>query len=119
MREAPQSIVTVYAVFASDDEAVRIARTLVEERLAACANILGSCRSLYRWEGRIEDAVEVAALFKTAANRAEALIGRIGELHSYELPAAAVWPIAASLPGYAKWVLDETGESSQPVPDRS
>lgn len=110
MSDLPQAIVSVYAVFASEEEAGRIARILVEERLAACANILGSCRSIYRWEGRIEDGEEVAALFKTAADKAEALIGRLSELHSYELPAAAVWPIAASTPGYAKWVLDETND---------
>lgn len=108
MSDAPQQIVTVYAVFASDEEAVRIARILIEERLAACVNILGPCRSLYRWDGRIEDATEVAALFKTAADRAEALIGRLAELHGYDLPAATVWPIAGATPGYAKWVLDET-----------
>jgi len=110
MSDAPQAIATVYATFASDEEAVRIARILVEERLAACANILGGCRSIYRWEDRIEDEAEVAALFKTAADKADALIARLAELHGYDLPAAAVWPIAASTPGYAKWVLEETGE---------
>ncbi|HZH07606.1 MAG TPA: divalent cation tolerance protein CutA, partial [Lautropia sp.] len=53
-------IATVYATFADAEEAERIARTLVEERLAACANILGPCRSIYRWEGAIEDTSEVA-----------------------------------------------------------
>ena len=110
MSDSPRAIATVYATFASDEEAVRIARTLVEERLAACANILGPCRSIYRWDGRIEDCGEVAALFKTDAAKADALIGRLAELHSYELPAATVWPIASSTPGFAKWVLDETGE---------
>ncbi|PSJ42117.1 divalent-cation tolerance protein CutA [Allosphingosinicella deserti] len=111
MSDAPQQIVTVYAVFASDEEAARIARILIDERLTACVNILGPCRSLYRWDGRIEDATEVAALFKTAAEQAEALIGRLAELHSYDLPAAAIWPISAATPGYAKWVLDETRPS--------
>jgi periplasmic divalent cation tolerance protein len=110
MSDPPQAIVSVYAVFASDEEAGRIARILVEERLAACVNILGACRSIYRWEGRIEEAIETGALFKTAADKAEALIGRLSALHSYELPAATVWPISASTPGYAKWVLDETGD---------
>ena len=101
-------IVTVYATFASEEEARRIARTLVEERLAACANILGACRSIYRWEGRIEEAEEVAALFKTRAGRAEALIARLAELHGYEVPAAVVWPIAESLEAYAEWVASES-----------
>ena len=97
-------IVTVYATFGSDDEARRIARAIVEEKLAACANLLAPCHSLYRWQGRIEEAAEVPVLFKTAATRAEALLARIGELHSYDVPAAMVWPIAAAIPAYAEWV---------------
>jgi periplasmic divalent cation tolerance protein len=102
-------IATVYATFADAEEAERIARTLVEERLAACANILGPCRSIYRWEGAIEDTSEMAVLFKTRADLARGLIERLAALHSYEVPAATVWPIAATLPGYRKWVLDSTG----------
>jgi periplasmic divalent cation tolerance protein len=105
-------IVSVYATFADADEAARIARTLIEERLAACANILGPVRSIYRWEGTIEDATEVAALFKTRADAAPALIARLAELHSYETPAAVVWPIEAALPAYADWVRAESGPAS-------
>ena len=67
---ARNSVVTVYATFPSGDEARRVARTLVEEQLAACANILGDCHSIYRWQGAIEEAEEVAALFKTRADLA-------------------------------------------------
>jgi periplasmic divalent cation tolerance protein len=102
------SIVTVYATFADEEEARRIGRALVEERLAACANILGPCHSIYRWQGKIEEAGEIAALFKTRAAKAEALIARIAELHSYDVPAAVAWPIAHALPTYAAWVSDET-----------
>ncbi|MFN3389160.1 MAG: divalent-cation tolerance protein CutA [Allosphingosinicella sp.] len=101
-------IVTVYATFGSEEEAVRIARTLVEEGHAACANLLAPCRSIYRWQGKVEDAPEHPALFKTAAGRAEALIARLGALHSYDVPAAVVWPIGAALPAYAEWVRQET-----------
>ena len=59
------SVVSVYAVFADAEEAERIGRPVVEERLAACANILGPVRSIYRWKGAIETADEVAAIFKT------------------------------------------------------
>jgi periplasmic divalent cation tolerance protein len=102
-------IVTVYAVFGSAEEAQTIARTLVEERLAACANILAPCHSIYRWQGKIEEAEEVPALFKTGAETAQALIARLAELHSYDVPAAVVWPIAAALPAYTQWVVDESG----------
>ncbi len=101
-------IVSVYATFADAEEAARIARVLVEERLAACANILGPIRSTYRWQGQIEDAQEVAALFKTRAELADALIARLAELHSYQVPAAVVWPITNALPAYALWVEAET-----------
>ena len=100
-------IVTVYAIFADSAEAERIAALVVEERLAACANILGPCRSTYRWQGKVEKADEVAALFKARADRAEALLARIAELHSYEVPCAVIWPIAAALPAYADWVEAE------------
>jgi len=105
-------IVTVYATFGDAQEAARIAGTLVEERLAACANILGPVRSIYRWEGQIEDGTEVATLFKTRADQAEALIARLAELHSYEVPAAVVWPIAAAHPAFADWVRAESAPRS-------
>ena len=98
-------IVTIYATFGSDEEARRIARTLVEEDLVACANILAPCRSVYRWQGKIEEAEEVPVLFKAAAAGAEAALARIGELHSYDVPAAVVWPIADALSPYEDWVL--------------
>lgn len=97
-------IVSVYAVFADADEAQRIARIAVEERLAACANILGPCRSIYRWQSGIEEADEVATIFKARADQAEALTARIAELHSYDVPAITVWPIESAWPDYADWV---------------
>ena len=101
------AIVTVYATFGSDEEARRVARTLVEERLAACANILAPCHSIYRWQGRIEEAAEVPAIFKTRAGTASRLVERIRALHSYDVPAAVVWPIAEAVPAYATWVVKE------------
>lgn len=101
-------IVSVYATFASEEEARRIGRLCVEERLAACVNLLGPIHSIYRWQGEIEEAGEAAALFKTAAGRAEALLARIAALHSYDVPAAVLWPIADALGPYAQWVTDST-----------
>jgi periplasmic divalent cation tolerance protein len=108
MSAAP-AIVSVYAVFADADEADRIARLLVEERLAACANILAPCRSIYRWQGEVEEATEVPALFKTRADTADMLIARLAALHGYEVPAAVAWPIDRALPAYADWVAAESG----------
>ena len=101
-------IVSVYATFGSDEEARRIGRQVVEERLAACVNILGACHSIYRWQGQVQEAGEVAAVFKTAADAAQQLVERVAELHSYDVPAAVVWPIAGASGPYAEWVEESS-----------
>ena len=103
------TVVTVYAVFANAAEAETIGRTMVEERLAACVNILGSCRSIYRWQGAVESAEEVPAILKTTAAQADALITRIASLHSYDVPCVVVWPIDKVLVSYAEWVEGNVG----------
>lgn len=103
------SVVSVYAVFANAEEAERIGRAVVEERLAACINILGPIRSIYRWKGAIETADEVAAIFKTSNSTVDALITRIAALHSYDVPCIATWPIEKVLGSYAAWVEDSVG----------
>jgi periplasmic divalent cation tolerance protein len=102
------SVVSVYAVFANADEAERIGRAVIEERLAACVNILGPCRSIYRWEGKIEAADEVTAIFKTHHWNSDDLMERIAELHSYDVPCIVTWPINKILRKYADWVEDNT-----------
>ena len=103
------SVVTVYAIFADLAEAQAIGRAMVEQRLAACVNILQPCRSIYRWEGAIETASEVPALFKTTLDQADGLIAAIAERHSYAVPAAVVWPIAKLPNDYAAWVEASVG----------
>lgn len=103
------SAVSVYVLFANAEEAARIGRTVVEERLAACINILGSVRSIYRWQGSIETADEVAAILKTSQTEADALIMRISGLHSYEVPCIVTWPIDKLLTSYADWVDANVG----------
>ena len=105
------TIVSVYAVFANQAEAEQIGRTVVEERLSACINILGPCRSIYRWEEVIETVGEVPALFKTTLDNADALIARIATLHSYDTPAIVTWPIAKLLAGYGDWVEESVGRA--------
>lgn len=99
-------VISVYAVFTDAEEAERIGRVMVEERLAACINILGPIRSIYRWKGSVETADEVAAIFKTTDERAGLLITRIAALHSYEVPCVTAWPIEKILGTYADWVED-------------
>jgi len=103
------TIVSVYAVFANPEEAHRIARAVVEQRLAACANILGPCQSIYRWQGAIEEATETPAVFKTTRDQADRLIARIAALHSYENPCIAVWPVDRLPVDYARWVESSVG----------
>jgi periplasmic divalent cation tolerance protein len=103
------SVVSVYAIFANADEAERIGRAVIEEGLAACINILGPCRSIYRWHGAVETAEEVPAILKTTRDHADALITRIAGLHSYDVPCVAVWPIDKLLQSYAEWVEDSVG----------
>ena len=98
-------IVAVYVVFGSKTEARLIAREMVERRLAACANILDACHSIYRWQGEVEESDEVAAIFKTRWEGSEALMREIHQLHSYEVPAMAVLPIAWTHQDYLDWVV--------------
>ncbi len=99
-------IASVYALFVNAEEAERIGRAMVEQRLAACVNILGECRSIYRWRGAIEESAEVAAIFKTTRAGAPALIEAIAAAHSYEVPAAVAWEALVAPPAYANWVND-------------
>lgn len=103
------SVVTVYAVFKDAEEAETIGRVMIEQRLAACVNILGACRSIYRWEEKVETVGEVPALFKTTMARAQTLITRIAEMHSYETPAIVTWPIPHLLAAYGDWVEESVG----------
>jgi len=98
------SVITVYATFTYPGQAQSIGTTVVEERLAACVNILTPCRSIYRWEGEVQSATETPALFKTTLEKADALIARIRELHSYDVPAIVAWPIERLSADFGDWV---------------
>ncbi|MFL6760230.1 divalent-cation tolerance protein CutA [Sphingomonas sp.] len=107
------SVISVYAVFADADEAERIGRAMVEERLAACINILGPIRSIYRWKGAVETSDEVAAIFKTTDDLGGLLVARITALHSYDVPCVTAWPIADILGAYADWVEDSVTKTER------
>ena len=103
------TLASAWIVCADKAEAAAIAEALVEKRLAACCNILTPVNSVYRWEGKVERASEVPVIAKTSMERADALIARVKELHSYDVPAIAVWPIAALPEDYARWIEQNTG----------
>jgi periplasmic divalent cation tolerance protein len=86
----------------------RIARTLVEQKLAACVNRLPAVDSVYRWQGAVERAVEVPLLIKTTRERLPEVQEAIRALHPYEVPEIIAIPVVAGLPAYLRWVVDET-----------
>ena len=94
-------------------EALRIANALVEERLAACVNVLPEVASIYRWEGKVETANEVLLLIKTTPEGFPRLQDRIRELHSYDTPEIIALPIASGLEKYLDWVREQVS-----LPDR-
>lgn len=96
------------------DTAQRLARILVEERLAACVSLLPGGVSTYRWQGRVEQAAEVQLLAKTPADRRDALMARLAELHPYELPEILAVETAAGLSAYLDWVIAETRTDALP-----
>lgn len=88
--------------------AAAIARALVEERLAACVQVLPRMRSIYRWEGTVHDEPEALLVAKTCAARADALEARVRALHPYEVPEVVRLDVAGGSPAYLAWVLAET-----------
>ena len=90
------------------EAAERLASTLVEERLAACVNVLAQCSSVYRWQGRIETATEIPVLIKTVASRYPRVEAAIRANHPYELPEIISVPVMAGLAEYLGWVATES-----------
>jgi periplasmic divalent cation tolerance protein len=88
--------------------AMRIARALVDARLAACVNVLAGCTSVYRWEGAVETAEELPLIIKTRAGRYAEVEAAIRRLHPYELPEILAVPVMHGLPEYLEWVTEET-----------
>ncbi len=96
--------VIVLATFGSADEAREIAKTLVQEKLIACANIVPEVRSIYEWDGRLEDDAEAFAILKTTLEKVEVLTARLTELHSYKVPEILALPIKDGNSAYLEWV---------------
>ncbi len=94
----------VFVTAGSADEAAAIARALVEERLAACGNIVPGIRSIYRWQGTVHDDPEALLILKTRADRFEELARRVGELHSYDVPEIIALPLVAGSARYLAWL---------------
>ncbi|AIB11906.1 dihydroorotate dehydrogenase [Azospirillum argentinense] len=100
--------VFAYITAGSRDEARRIGRALVEERLAACANIFDGMTSIYRWQDAIEEATETVLIAKTRADLFDRLAARVRELHSYDVPCVVELRVGRGNPAYLDWLRDET-----------
>ncbi|HEY1208317.1 MAG TPA: divalent-cation tolerance protein CutA [Terracidiphilus sp.] len=107
---APQARI-VLTTTANPDEAARLGRTLVEERLAACATLIPAVQSIYRWQGEVESATETLLLLKTGPEQLAALEARLRELHSYQTPEFLVLKVDAASQPYLDWLQ----ESLRPV----
>ena len=98
------SATLVYVTASSREEALKIARTVVEERLAACANVNASITSFYWWEGKVQEDGETSFILKTRADLVDALTSRVRALHSYTCPCVVALPIAAGNPAFLSWI---------------
>jgi periplasmic divalent cation tolerance protein len=96
----------VLTTASSRDEAKRIAKALVEGRLAACVNLVDGVESIYRWQGEVEEAAEVLLLIKTNVEKIEALETAVRHLHSYEVPEFLIFEVNGGSAAYLKWLDD-------------
>ena len=110
MRPSESDVRVVFCTAPDGEVAERLARALLEARLAACVNLLSPVRSLYRWQGAVKDDSEVLLVIKTHRDRCAELSARIEELHPYELPEVVALPAVGGSTAYLEWVLGECCE---------
>jgi periplasmic divalent cation tolerance protein len=106
----PEHFVLVLTTFPADRDADHFARTLVEERLAACVNVLPAMRSIYSWKGEIENSEERQLIIKTSKTQVASLQARFHDLHPYDVPEFLVIPIDEGSPAYLAWLSENTSK---------
>lgn len=102
--------IVVLSTCESEQEAARLAELLVREKLAACVNILSAMRSVYRWEGKLENTSEVLLLIKSSHRNFEQLRQTLEANHSYQVPEVVALPVLDGSPGYLKWLDQELAD---------
>lgn len=105
----PEQVLVVLTTVASEDDAARLARALVERRLVACVNVVPGVRSIYRWQGAIQDDRELLLLAKTTRARLDEVTRALGELHPYDVPEIVALAAASVGEAYAAWLRDAVG----------
>jgi periplasmic divalent cation tolerance protein len=107
-KESGAQILVILVTAPNQEEAVKIGKIVVKERLAACVNIIPVIQSIYRWRGKVLKSQEVLLLFKTTRARYPALEKKIMSIHTYETPEIIALPVKKGLPQYLGWVYSET-----------
>jgi periplasmic divalent cation tolerance protein len=110
------SHIVIFITAASAGEAARIGRALVDERLAACANLIPSITSVYWWQGVVEEASEAMIILKTRQDLLAPLTARVRALHSYTVPEVIAVPIAGGNPDYLRWIDDSVAVAGESRP---
>ena len=103
----------IYVTASSRDEAVKIGRQVVENRLAACANVLAGTASIYWWEGTVTEDEEVSLILKTRTDLVDRLVEKVKEIHSYDCPCVVSLQITGGNQGFLDWIDAETAETSK------
>lgn len=101
--------IVVLSTASSTEEAEKIARGLVNQRLAACVSVVPGIRSFYHWQGKIEDSAELLLVIKSSRAHFEALRLSLEKLHSYEVPEVIAMPVVDGAPNYLQWMDGELG----------
>jgi len=108
MSEQTKSEPIVVYITAPDEEAEGLARALVEAKLAACVNMVSNVRSIYSWQGKIEDDRELLMIIKTQRHLFDRLTAKVREIHSYDVPEIIALPIIEGSPDYLRWLREST-----------
>ncbi|MGB8275177.1 MAG: divalent-cation tolerance protein CutA [Alphaproteobacteria bacterium] len=111
--------VFVYVTAPSLDEARRIGRALVDERLAACVNIIDGMSSMFWWEGKIDEARETVLIAKTRASRVRAIVARVKKMHSYSCPCVVALKVEEGNPRFLEWIAKETDRAAENTTEKT
>jgi periplasmic divalent cation tolerance protein len=104
-----RSALVVLTTLATEDDARRFVRALVDARLIACGTLVPGARSIYRWQGAVQEEAEVVVLLKTDASQWDALTATVGRLHPYQVPELLALPVGRGLERYLAWLAAEVG----------